>query len=408
MEVRCGSCKKLFRVSDDKITGGGIKFPCTRCGEYVRVTQHDLENYTKSQSTASVLDLFEPKPGPAPAPLSPELDGYVAGEAAPAAGESMPLEPAAAASTPKETREEKPPSFFEPVPSQPASVAKPEPAVELKLEPEPAVELKLESEPAVEPKPEPLMLSKQKAEPPVEPKPEPREEPKPLMKAEPKAAPAPAPPSQPSKPRTETPRPAVRTVLPADERPELAGMASSSSFSGKMMLVLFGTIIALGLAGYGVYSYLQRSPQIKMMESSSETVSIEGLQIVNPSGAMDTNGDLLVTGVIENALDRERTAWYVVLEVYDAQGAVLSIIRLLNGNQIYSRRDYDILAKRGVNVQELKARILQQKGAVIPPKGRANFTARYVQPPAGISSFVPQLVPFDRGKLNKEIAEEIK
>ncbi len=175
-----------------------------------------------------------------------------------------------------------------------------------------------------------------------------------------------------------------------------------------MILVLFGTLIVLGLAGYGVFVYLQPAPQKKVEEPAHEITSIEGLQIVNPAGAMDANGDLLVTGVVENAADKERTAWYVVLEVYDAQGAVLSKIRLLNGNQIYSRRDYDILAKRGANVQELKVKILQQKGIVIPPKGRVNFEMHYVQPPAGIASFVAQVVPFDRVQLYKEIAEEIK
>lgn len=174
------------------------------------------------------------------------------------------------------------------------------------------------------------------------------------------------------------------------------------------MLVLFGTLIVLGLAGYGVFVYLQPAPQKQVEEPAHEVTSIEGLQIANPVGAMDANGDLLVSGVIENSADKERTAWYVVVEVFDAQGAVLSKIRLLNGNQIYSRRDYDILAKRGANVQELKAKILQQQGIVIPPKGRANFEARYVQPPAGIASFVAQVVPFDRVQLYKEIAEEIK
>lgn len=183
---------------------------------------------------------------------------------------------------------------------------------------------------------------------------------------------------------------------------------STPSHSGRLVLILFGTLIVLGLAGYGVFVYLQPSPQKKVEAPAREITSIEGLQIVNPVGAVDASGDLIVTGVIENAADRERTAWYVVLEVYDAQGAVLSRLRLLNGNQIYSRRDFDILAKRGANVQELKAKLLQQKDVVIPPKGRVNFEMRFVQPPAGISNFVAQVLPFDRVQLDKEIAEEIK
>jgi predicted Zn finger-like uncharacterized protein len=86
MEVQCGACNKLFRVSDDKITGRGIKFPCTRCGEYVRITQEDLQNYTMSRSTVSVLDLFEPKPGRPTAPLSPETEGPVSKETPPRPG----------------------------------------------------------------------------------------------------------------------------------------------------------------------------------------------------------------------------------------------------------------------------------------------------------------------------------
>ena len=72
MEVRCKKCNKLFRVSDDKITGTGIKFPCTRCGEYVRITREDFEHYTLSRSAEAVPDLIEPKPKPAEAPLWPE------------------------------------------------------------------------------------------------------------------------------------------------------------------------------------------------------------------------------------------------------------------------------------------------------------------------------------------------
>jgi len=388
MEVRCGACNKLFRVSDDKITGRGIKFPCTRCGEYVRITQEDFQNYTLSRSTVSALDLFEPKPSPPTVTLSPETEGPVSKETPLPARESMIFE-TAATSAPEDLREEGAPLFVEPAQSEAVSVTEPEPAVE--------------------PKPEPLTLFKPKAEPPLEPQPEQQQEPKKLMAAETKAAPSPTHPAQPPTPKKETPRPAAPTVLPAAERTVKEPVyPSTPSRSGRMILVIFGTLIILGLAGYGVFVYLQSSPQKKVEEPAREITSIEGLQIVNPAGAMDANGDLLVTGVIENAADKERAGWYVVLEVYDAQGAVLSKIGLLNGNQIYSRRDYDILAKRGANVQELKAKLLQQKGIVIPPKGRVNFEVRYVQPPPGIASFVAQVIPFDREQVNKEIAEEIK
>jgi hypothetical protein len=98
----------------------------------------------------------------------------------------------------------------------------------------------------------------------------------------------------------------------------------------------------------------------------------------------------------------------VVAEVYDGQGVVLNKIRLLNGKQLFTRGDYEILAQRGVNVQELKTRSLQEQGTVIPPKGSVAFELRYVQPPAGIASFNASLQPFDPDRLFKEIAEDVK
>ena len=50
MEVRCASCNKLFRVSDDKITGIGIKFACTRCQTVVKITREEFEQYSLSRA----------------------------------------------------------------------------------------------------------------------------------------------------------------------------------------------------------------------------------------------------------------------------------------------------------------------------------------------------------------------
>lgn len=399
MEVRCGKCNKLFRVADDKITGTGIKFPCTRCGTYVRITHEDLEQYTVSHSAVSFLDRFEPKP-------SPEA-------AEPAAMETVPQEHGSqtfdltAQATHGHELEEKPPLFVEPEHLTPASAAKTEPAVELK--------------------PEPLMQSKPKTAPPVEPKPEPKLEP--FFVPKQKAGPAPEKeafpePARPTPPVSSPPAPPIQTAMPKKEYARSAAPAASPtaeriargprpSHSGQMILVLVITLIILGLAAYGIHFYLQESPPSPSplpgrREVPRETVSIEGLQVVNVGGSVQENGDLFITGVIQNSIEKERTSWYVVAEVYNAQGAVLSKIRLLNGKQVYSRRDYDILAGRGVNVQELKAKNIQDMGVVIPPKGMINFEMRYLQPPAGIASFVAQALPFDPVQLQKEIAEEIK
>jgi phage FluMu protein Com len=405
MEVRCEKCNKLFRVADDKITGTGIKFACTRCGAYVRITHEDFEQYTRSRGAVSVLNLSEPRPEPsAAAPLSPEAAEPFAMETAPS-GQESPAFDLASQATHENAQEGNAPLFVEPDSLAPVSAEKPEPAVELKTEPlmqeKPITEPPVESQP--EPKPEPLFVPRERAKttPEKETLPEPAE-------STPPVSTSPETSIQRAVPKKEYDRSTIPPASPASDRIVKGPIPSStSSRSGRMFGVLIGTLIILGLAGYGVFVYLQPSPQ-KVNESVNEMISIEGLQIVNPVGSVETNGDLLVSAAIENATEKEKTAWYVVLEVYDAQGAVLSKIRLLNGNQIYSQRDYDILAQRGVNAQELKAKILSGKGTVIPPKGRANFEARYLQPPPGIASFVAQALPFDPVQLRKEIAEEIK
>jgi hypothetical protein len=412
MEVRCGKCNKLFRVSDDKITGKGIKFPCTRCGEYVRITREDFEQYTLSRGTLPVDDLLEPKP--AAVPLSLDAAEAIAEETAPPERESQTFD-LAAQGTYEETSEEQAPLFAEPDQSAPEPALTPEPAVEIM--PEPLMPVKPKAEPLVEPPPEP--------ESPPEPKPEPLFEPRLTAKFTPDsenlreaARPVPpvsAPPTPPARPvvtKKEYVRPAALTASPAAKRKVTEPIYSSTpSRSGKTIFVLIGALIILGLAGYGVFIYLQssqRPAQQKVKEAAREMISMEGLNVGNPVGTVDTNGDLLITGVIENTTEKTKTSWYVVLDVYDAQGTVLAKIGLLNGNQIYSRRDYDIMAKRGANVQELKTKLLQEKGVAIPPMGRVNFEVRYLQPPPGIASFDAQTVPFDPIQLYKEIAEEMK
>jgi hypothetical protein len=193
-----------------------------------------------------------------------------------------------------------------------------------------------------------------------------------------------------------------------------AGSLAPAS-SGKKYLILALLLVVLCAAaffilrsaGYNVFRITR--PASKGAEVAPKGMtSPEGLQITSASGSLDQNQDLIISGAIENTTDKERTAWYVVVHVYDAQGAVLMNSRMLNGKQLYTKRDYEVLEKRGVNVQELKAKGLQEPGVVIPPKGSVQFEIRFMEPPVGISSFNASLQPFDPEQLFKEMAEEQK
>ena len=64
MEVRCENCHKLFRVPDEKIIEEGIKFACTRCGEFVKITKQEFDKYVLSKNRPFAPDLPEPTPQP--------------------------------------------------------------------------------------------------------------------------------------------------------------------------------------------------------------------------------------------------------------------------------------------------------------------------------------------------------
>jgi len=349
MEVRCGKCNKLFRVSDDKITGSGIKFACTSCGESVKITQEEFAHYTLSKNAVASLDVLEPKPI---------------------------VEPVRAA-----------------VPS-----SAPQPAPESVQAPKPAPKIETHPGPDQLSKPETLQTSA----------PQSATEPTTAAKSIPVPVRAPAASSagqtvSPTAPKKEPVRPAA----PSERKAVIAAAPAAPPRSGKMAAILIIALIIIGLVGYGVYAYRTSSSK-KGMEAAQETASIEGLRITNVVGSFDATGDLLITGVVENSLDQEKTAWYLTVEVNNAQGSVLNIIRVLNGKQIYTRRDYEILAKRGMNIQDLKIKTAQEQGVIIPPKGSVTFEVRYAQPPTGIASFNATLQPFDPVRLFKEIAEDLK
>ena len=599
MEVRCGNCHKLFRVSDDKISGKGIKFVCTRCGVYVRITIEDFSTYVLSKSAVSALDLFEEKHSQ----VMPEIGRVVAqsaedtttskrmvqGEAAaeptvgatvgedllkspipdffheqeePAPEERSPFEESPAQTESQseksditQSEEEKLPEpenktvamaiempepdlgmtpaltvgedvhpafeqqsepqlvpetetstmqvavpepepgiaaagedfdAVQPAPEheselqlesdtetvkEPVAAAEPETVVALAVEKTDAAQLEPEqqSEPQQEPEQqsEPLLEPEQQSEPLLEPKKEMtveptaeperepvgtlpsktpgtdqnNQEPEPETKAEvmPASVAEPETPLEPQaagissaryQPVQNTPRyeyeagsPPVRRPKPAvpasqtskkepSHRPSPAsspviGTTPTESRSGIRTIIIGVAVIILVLGIFGAYMFL-RSPEPSSMNAAAHMISTEGLRITNAAGSLEPNGDLLISGVVENSTDKPQPLWLVVVDVYDAKGTVINKLKLLNGKQLYERSDYDILSKRGAHIQEMKANALQEQGTVIPPKDKVAFEVRYLQPPAGIASFSATLQSFDPALVYKEMVDQTK
>ena len=243
-------------------------------------------------------------------------------------------------------------------------------------------------------KPEPK-AAPQQVKPEINPAPRPKPEPA-VTAARPPVSPSPST----AAPQTVVPLAASVTVT------EISEAATGSSLFKKFVILIM-VLLVLGAAAFGVKSYFRKSSE-QLAESVRVITSPDGLQVKNAAGTIDqSNQDLIITGVVENTTDKPRPAWYIIVDVYDAQNAVLTKGRLLSGKQLYSRRDFEILTKRGANIQDLRMKTLEQ-GTTIPPKGSVNFEIRVMEPPVGIASFNPMLQPFDPVQLFKEIAEEQK
>ncbi len=498
MDVRCGSCKKLFRVSDDKITSHerGVKFKCTRCSEYVRITKEDFERYSASKAAVAAPPAAtkpvetQPMPEPrmpaakGPAPL--DLMGFehhepAAAEAAsgvppspapkPAlhtASEDKPESvPASALSTTTQSGPAAPSSALRPsTVSKPAGVPKPKPEIQDTIHPfvSGASAGAISGLGCALPVLAVMLLGFGFASKVI-----------PLLSKLPiyyvvfvSAAGLMA---------LGIVIGAFLAMIQSGSEKKIfsfsgmligallgaavgagyaaavdmisgAGINTTAIFKGAVNwgitaflvsiavvfirrvvlssrkesfsahlsgLQLFGLILSLVIVGSAVYgNVLLRSKMHTATEETAATflkdmTSPEGLQMTNAlSGYIDTNGDLVIAGVVENTTDKEKPLWYLVADVYDAQNNVLTRAKMLNGKQLYTGRDYDILARRGVNVQELKARNLQDKGAPLPPKGIVNFEIRIMEPPVGIATFNATLQKFDPLQMMKEAAEDMQ
>jgi predicted Zn finger-like uncharacterized protein len=486
MEVRCGGCNKLFRVSDDKITGSGIKFKCTRCGEYVAITREAFDEYSLSQAGGGALPMPEPpapaapKPPafemppaprveepvspPAPPPLEPsgfdfgsaqpEEQGFILSNAAPGSAHEPGPPPAA-----KPAREQARPSSqigkastpqrsldisgntIHPFASGPAAgivaglgCALPVLAVILL-----AFGIITQYVPLLATMPIYYAAAVSAAG---------------LISigilialflamlqswAERKmfsflgiilgtlfGAALGAGHSAALDLISRAGINQVRlvngaigwgitsflVVIPLVIIRRTMLTSKKESFSARLSGgQIFGFLVALAIIGFALYGEFLLTAKVQAaaqgtMSALMDMSSTEGLKIINPSGYMDTNGDLVITGTVENTADKEKPLWYLVAEVNDARNTVIVKARMLNGKQLYTQRDYDILVKRGADVQDLKAKS-RERGPALPPKGMMNFEIRVMEPPVGIATFNTLLRQFDPMEMMKEAASEM-
>ncbi len=475
MEVRCGSCNKLFRVSDDKISGTGIKFKCTRCGKYIKITREEFEQYRLSKETPPVFHM--PGPARAPVPTETGTGGVKPGPAAdlsvfkPRSAQEIehanvrePLLSAVSSAAGAEQAEARRPSRSVPQPA--ALVAHGSPGQETSGDVHPLASgaaagilgglgcalpvlafmilgfgIVARFVPFLSQMPIyiiaaasaagltgiGIIISMFLA----------------LVQA------------RAGKKLFFMLNILLGTFFGAvlgalysiilalwsgsAIRPIQIGMSALSwsiaafllsvsivimrrimlsskqeSFGARLSgAQVFVVILSVSIIGLSVYGEVLVTSRIKSAAEAAagkvkDMTSTEGLQIVEPAGYRNPDGDLVITGNVQNATDKERVVWYLEADVYDAQGAVLVQAGMMNGKQLYIQRDYDVLAKRGVNVDEFKVKNLQETGTTIAPHGTAHFEFRILEPPAGTSSFLVTVRQVDPVKMMQDMASAAK
>jgi predicted Zn finger-like uncharacterized protein len=169
-----------------------------------------------------------------------------------------------------------------------------------------------------------------------------------------------------------------------------------------------GLFLSLALVLFAVYETgtitgkMERSVN-EAGQKHREMLTPAGLQVSNAHGYFDpATGDLIVSGSIQNTTDQPKLGWYLVTEVRDAKENVLTTVKMMNGIQLYTDRERELLAKRGKKTEDMQKMNAFQNG-MIPARGSINFEVRVMNPPAGSAGFLPTLRAFDPSTLGEGI-----
>jgi predicted Zn finger-like uncharacterized protein len=177
----------------------------------------------------------------------------------------------------------------------------------------------------------------------------------------------------------------------------------SSDLSG---LQKTGLVVSLVLVLFAVYETgtitgkMEQSVKVPD-QKHGEMLIPTGLQVSNAYGYIDpATGDLVVSGSIQNTTDKPKMGWYLVTEVRDAKEAVLTTVKMMNGIQLYTAKERELLAKRGTKAEDIR-KTAALKDGMIPAGGSVNFEVRVMNPPAGSAGFLPTLRAFDPATLGE-------
>lgn len=160
-----------------------------------------------------------------------------------------------------------------------------------------------------------------------------------------------------------------RSMEPGSFSLEISGMQKTVT-----AVLFFFMIFTLGMEAKGLY--LTKSSY----EESLKEVSAEGLTVKDMKELRNAEGDLVISGLVENLTEDDKTGWYLMAELVDNEDRVISKARLINGAQSYTARDFKIYHERGKRVSP--ERLLKpDTDVIIKPGESVSFEVVFLNPP---------------------------
>jgi hypothetical protein len=170
---------------------------------------------------------------------------------------------------------------------------------------------------------------------------------------------------------------------------------------GYTILVIFGALIAfIMLAGEGLIVWDRYGHVVSSRKDTLAALkrdSTADLLVLDLVGRMQVNGDLLITGSVNNTSDVQKS-WVLVATLYDADNKPVKYCQMVNGKQLLMSSDYEILVRK----RNLPDAAYSPQEWMLMPGSTANFEMRIVDPPKAAASFLVDLKPVNYNELAME------
>ena len=136
-------------------------------------------------------------------------------------------------------------------------------------------------------------------------------------------------------------------------------------------------------------------------------MSSEGLAIADHDKSFNSDGDLVISGTIQNTADKDKTGWIVVAELLDDSGNVFRKATLVNGVQAYSVRELEALRKRGRDIERPDPSAAANK-MIIKSGDSVPFKVVFVEPPGEFKEYDLKLKNFDQDSMKELLSETLQ